>query len=47
MVLLGDEAQVETHFGPFRDAGSVGARYVHGWRQTVDIILDAPDGTLR
>jgi hypothetical protein len=30
MVLLGDEAQVEAHFGPFGDIVSVGARMVHG-----------------
>jgi hypothetical protein len=30
MVLLGDEAQVEARFGPFRDNVSVNARKVHG-----------------
>jgi hypothetical protein len=30
MVLLGDEAQVDARFSPFRDNVSVGARYVHG-----------------
>jgi hypothetical protein len=34
MELLGDEAQVEARFGPFRDSVSVGARYVHGLHQT-------------
>jgi hypothetical protein len=29
MELLGDEAQVETHFSPFGDSVSVGAKYVH------------------
>ena len=28
MVLLGDEAQVEAHFGPFGDSGNLGARSV-------------------
>ena len=32
MVLLGDEAQVESHFGLFGDIVSVGARQVHGLR---------------
>jgi hypothetical protein len=26
MVLLGDEAQVETHFGPFGDSANLDAR---------------------
>jgi hypothetical protein len=26
MVLLGDEAQVEAHFGPFRDSANLDAR---------------------
>ena len=34
MVLLGDEAQLDARFGPFGDGVSVGARYVHGLRQT-------------
>jgi hypothetical protein len=34
MVLLGDEAQVEAHSGPFRDGASRDARSVHGLRQT-------------
>ena len=50
MVLLGDEAEMEARFGPFRDIVSVGAV-----RSTVcitctigsEIILDAPDGTPR
>jgi hypothetical protein len=29
MVLLGDEAQVESYFGPFGDSVSIGARWVH------------------
>jgi hypothetical protein len=29
MVLLGDEAQVEARFGPFRDSDNLDARYVH------------------
>ena len=50
MVLLGDVGHVDSLFGPFRDAVSVDARYVHGWRQSTigsSIVLDAPDGTHR
>ena len=49
MVLLGDEAQVESCFGPFGYSVSISARYVHGLCQTVgsEIVLDAPDGTPR
>jgi hypothetical protein len=34
MVLLGDEAQVEAHFGPFVDSANLDPRLVHGLRQT-------------
>jgi hypothetical protein len=34
MVLLGDLGHVESRFSPFRDSVSVGARLVHGLRQT-------------
>jgi hypothetical protein len=34
MELLGDVSHVEPHFGPFGDSVSVGARLVHGLRQT-------------
>ena len=34
MQLLGDVGHVESRFGPFGDGVSVGARYVHGLRQT-------------
>jgi hypothetical protein len=34
MVLLGEEAQVEASFSPFRDGVGVGARTVHGLCQT-------------
>ena len=49
MVLLGDEAPVEAHFGPFGDSANFDARQLHGLRQTyrLEIILDAPDGTPR
>ena len=49
MVLLGDEAQVQAHFGLFRDSTltqdrcTVCAERTIGW----EIILDAPDGTSR
>ena len=48
MVLLGDEAQLEAHFGPFGDSANLDARSVHGCiERTIgsEIILDAPDGT--
>ena len=50
MVLLGDEAELETRFNPFGDGVSVAARLVQGLRQTYhgsEIILDAPDGAPR
>ena len=31
MVLLGDEAQVQAHFGVFRDSASLDARLVRGF----------------
>jgi hypothetical protein len=34
MVPLGDEAQVEARFGPFRDSADLDARQVHGLRRT-------------
>jgi hypothetical protein len=34
MVRLGDEAQVEAHFGPFRYSAYLDTRSVHGLRQT-------------
>jgi hypothetical protein len=34
MVLLGDEVQVDARFNPFGDNVSVGARLLHGLRQT-------------
>ena len=34
MVLLGEEAQVEDRFSPFRDSGNFDARWVHGLRRT-------------
>jgi hypothetical protein len=34
MVLLGDQAQVEAHFGPFGDSANLDARQVHGLLQT-------------
>jgi hypothetical protein len=33
MELLGEVGHVESHFGPFGDMGSVGARWVHGLHQ--------------
>jgi hypothetical protein len=34
MVHIGDEIQVEAYFGPFEDSINLGARQVHGLRQT-------------
>ena len=34
MVPLGDEAQVEARFGPFRDSANLDTREVHGLGQT-------------
>ena len=34
MVPLGDEAQVEAHFGLFEDSANFDAREVHGLRRT-------------
>jgi hypothetical protein len=31
MELLGDEAQVDARFGPFRDSANLDARLVHGF----------------
>jgi hypothetical protein len=36
MVLLRDEAQVETHFVLFRDSANLDTRLVHGLRQTYE-----------
>jgi hypothetical protein len=50
MELLGDMGHVESYFGPFGDSVSVGARLVHGLRQTYYCLinrLDTPDGTIR
>jgi hypothetical protein len=33
MVLIGDEAQMEAHFGPFEDSANLDARWVHGLRR--------------
>jgi hypothetical protein len=50
IILLGDEAEVQAHFGPFeivliltQDRCTVCAEYAIG----SEIILDAPDGTPR
>jgi hypothetical protein len=34
MVFLGDETQVEAHFGTFGDSANLDARWVHGLRRT-------------
>jgi len=48
MVLLGDEAKVEAHFGAFGDSGNLDAdRCMVCAEGTIgsEIILGAPDGT--
>ena len=50
MVHLGDEAQVEAHFGPFGDSANLDARSCTVCAECTigsEIILDALDGTLR
>jgi hypothetical protein len=50
MELLDDEAQVEDRFGPFGDSAHLDGRYVQVCaKHTIgsEIVLDAPDGTLR
>ena len=49
MVLLGGEAQLEAHFGPFGDSANFDARSVHGLRRTYHRLrnrLHAPDELL-
>ena len=48
MLLLGDEAKVETHFDPFADSANLDAdRCMVFAKRTIgsEIVLDAPDGT--
>jgi hypothetical protein len=48
MGLLGDEAQVEAHIGPFGDCATLDARLEHVCVERVvgsEIVLEAPDGT--
>ena len=50
MVLQGDEAQKQAHFGPFRDCANLDAdKCTVCAKRTIgsEIVLDAPDGTLR
>jgi hypothetical protein len=50
MKLIGVMGLVESHFGPFGDNITVGARLMHSLRQSTigsEIVLDAPDGTPR
>ena len=50
MVLLGDEALVQAHFGPFRDCANLDAdKCTVCAERTIgsEIVLDAPDGTPR
>jgi hypothetical protein len=34
MILLGDEAQVEAHFGPFGDSANLDAKWMHSLCRT-------------
>jgi hypothetical protein len=45
MGLLGDEAQVEARFGPFRDSATLDARLVHGLRRTYRRLRNSNGGT--
>ena len=50
MVLVGDKAQLEAHFGPFGDTANLDARLVHvcaDGTTSSEIVLDAPDRTPR
>ena len=50
MVLLGDEAKVEAHFGPFRDSTNLDADMCMVCAKcTIGsvIVFDTPDGTPR
>ena len=50
MVLVGDEAQVQAHFGAFRDSANLDEdRCTVCAERTIgsEIILDPPDGTPR
>ena len=50
MELLGNEAQVEAHFGPFGNSANLDERLVHDLHRTchgLENHLDAPDGTPR
>ena len=50
MELLGDVGHAESHFFLLGDNVSVGARKLHGLRQTYigsEVVLDASDGTPR
>jgi hypothetical protein len=40
MVLLGDEAQVEARFRPFKASANLDARYVHGLCRTYHSLRD-------
>jgi hypothetical protein len=46
MVLLGDMGHVESHFSPFEESVSGGARYVHGLCQTYHRLIN-PFGRTR
>jgi hypothetical protein len=45
MGLLGDEAQVEARFGPFRDSATLDARLVHGLCRTYRRLGNSIGGT--
>ena len=50
MVLIGDEAQLEARFGPFRDSANLDTRSVTVCAEHtigLEIVLDALEGTPR
>ena len=50
MVLLGDETQVEAHFGSFGDSANLDSRLVHDLLECtigLEIIFYTPDGIPR
>jgi hypothetical protein len=41
MALLGDEAQVEAHFGPFGDSANLDTRKVHSLRRIYHKLINS------
>ena len=50
LILLGDEAEVQARFGPFRDSANLDADRCTVYAERtigLEIVLDAPDATPR